>query len=88
MTPVQIDLFDLPAAVAPPAPVPEQSTISWPVHWLVVTTRKAGTACGRVITSYQHRTREAVSEDGDTIRCTIDLFNVAVSCPRCLEFRG
>lgn len=58
-------------------------------HWLVVTTTRARTACGTIVTDYQFKDRFGTSvEDQARVLCTHDCFDGTVSCARCLEVRG
>ncbi len=79
--PVQIDLFDTP----PAAPAPTAASRADGIHWLVVTTRRAGTACGIVVSDYYLKDRSAMPDEGDLIRCTHDRFDGTVTCARCKE---
>ena len=71
----QIDLLDLIAA----------ASAAESVHWLVVKTRSAATACGIVVSSYHRNERTALPLEGDRIRCTHDCYDGTVTCARCRE---
>ena len=74
----QIDLFDLLPPTIQPAPAAE------PVHWLVVTTRRARTACG-IVTFGTSNDSAIAAETGDKFLCNIDRYSGKVTCPRCKE---
>lgn len=80
--PAQISLFDLLGA-APPidaaAPVPAEA-----VHYLIVTTRRAGTPCG-IVTWGISNDSAINAETGDRFLCTNDRYSGKVTCPRCKE---
>jgi hypothetical protein len=87
MTQAQLDLLDFltsPAARSSSAPAPAAPAES-DVHWLVVTTRRAATACGEVVVTYSQAERVALVESGRRLRCNIDRFSPAISCQRCKE---
>jgi hypothetical protein len=79
---MQTDLFAL-LDNAPPAKAPIALTDD--VHWVVVTTRRAMTACGIVVTVLDWKEREWVSEEGLLTICTVDRYSGRVTCERCKE---
>lgn len=80
--PAQISLFDL---LAEPAPAPATAPPAESVHWVVVTTRRAMTACGTVVTALDWKQGQWFSDAGAPLVCSVDRYSGKVTCPRCKE---
>lgn len=78
----QLDMFNMPLAAPalPPAPA-----MIGNVHWLVVTTTRARTACGVLVEAYHTKERAADATEGGRIQCTHDFYDGTVTCQRCRE---
>ena len=79
--PAQIDLFDLLAA----ARAVTVSLSAEDVHWVVVTPRRAMTACGTVVTAMDWKSGQWLAESGAAVTCSLDLYSGKVTCNRCRE---
>ncbi|WP_158669955.1 hypothetical protein [Bradyrhizobium guangdongense] len=77
----QPDLFDFPASPAAAAAV-EQGDL---VHWIVVTTKRARTGCGIIAVSYDLSTRLAMTDAGEALSCSLDIYSERVTCKACRE---
>ena len=83
MSSAQISLFDLLAALAPaaePTRAPAET-----MHYVAVTTRRAMTACGMIVSGLDWKARQWLAESGASITCTVDRYSGDVTCPRCKE---
>lgn len=81
--PAQISLFDLLGAASPieaAAPAPAEA-----VHYVVVTTRRAMTACGTVVTASDWKQGQWISDAGVSIACSLDRYSGRTTCARCKE---
>ncbi|MCP1832805.1 hypothetical protein [Bradyrhizobium sp. USDA 4545] len=83
----QFDLFGEPAA--PPTPAPASAVASAAVghmHWLAIGTRRAKTACGILVETYDRNLRRGFLDEGrEFVRCTHDYFDGSIDCAACLE---
>jgi hypothetical protein len=99
VTGAQSDLFDL-FAPAPPAqpdcpptvddqPRPEAITpvmkVRSSVHWILITTTKARTACGIPMPAYYDKLKCGYSDKGQRLSCTHNRDDGTVTCEGCLE---
>ena len=85
MTHTQNNQFDLFGAPTPSRPIAAAPDAAGLVHWLVVSTRRASTACGIVVTDFDYRERTAVASDGEKVRVSLDGFSVSINCKACGE---
>lgn len=80
----QPDLFDVAPAPVLPAPTVAVDVAST-VHWLVVTTKRARTGCGIIVTDYDLADRIGAGPEGERIHCSLDGFSDRVTCRGCKE---
>lgn len=84
----QFDLFGAPATApaATPAPAPAVAPAIGQMHWLVIGIRRAKTACGILIETYDRDLRQGFLDEGrEFVRCTHDYFDGSIDCAGCLE---
>lgn len=81
----QLDLLDFLASPAARSSSVSPAAPEATVHWLVVTTLRANTACGEIVVTYSQAERSALVESGKRLACNVDRFSPAIDCPRCRE---
>jgi hypothetical protein len=90
VTSTQISLFDLLPAAAPqpvavdPLPAIKPVVTATGVHWVLVTTTKARTACISM-PAYYDKLKCGYSDKGQRLSCTHNRDDGTVTCERCLE---
>lgn len=81
----QLDMFSEPAPAPPsaqPAPDPARATS---VHWILIKTKSANTACGIAMPAYYKHVGAGYSAAGEKLRCTDNRDDGTITCLRCLE---
>lgn len=80
----QLDMFAAPPAPTPsPAPAPQPAAPG--VHWILITTKAARTACGISMPAYYKQLGCGYSAAGDKLPCTHNRDDGTVTCTACLE---
>lgn len=82
----QLDMFSAPAPIpaAQPAPAPDP-TLATSVHWILIKTKSANTACDILMPAYYKQLAAGYSAAGQKLHCTHNRDDGTITCPRCLE---
>lgn len=90
MSATQTSIFDLLDQAAPPAPAAvikqsEPVEITVGVHWILIGTQRARTACGMSMPAYYHKLGLGYSAAGQKLACTTNRDDGTITCPSCKE---
>ncbi|HEY8838528.1 MAG TPA: hypothetical protein VIO16_12825 [Dehalococcoidia bacterium] len=82
----QLDMFSAPAPVPIAKPVPAADPArATSVHWILIKTKSANTACGVGMAAYYKQLAVGYSAAGEKLHCTYNRDDGTITCPRCLE---